>query len=176
MCYVVTDGEFGIKLNNNKPEICSIDSCANFNDIEMAKKLFDNLPKAIKQKGFEVKELLICNKKLPDDIKCWEKRLADVKEVVKEAQKRREYLLKELSNMDKNLNNINHEIELISNLDMYGGYLLYVKQRKLLRERREIKDEIRLLTVMLGANMNAIAKNAVGKEINKMEERVYLYR
>lgn len=53
-----------------------------------------------------------------------------------------------IKNLEDQLNDLNHEIELSNPKDMYGGYLMYKQIKELRMTRRRAKDENQLLQDM----------------------------
>ena len=53
-----------------------------------------------------------------------------------------------IKRIEDELNDLNHEIELADNKDMYQGWLLYKQIRELRIERRRCKEEVELLKDM----------------------------
>lgn len=81
-------------------------------------------------------------KDLSSNITCWIEKFGTCEDVLNEAQQRYTELIKRLKNVDNDILNILHTIELEKTKDMYKGWLLY-KDIKINREkRREIKDDI----------------------------------
>ena len=88
------------------------------------------------------------------NITCWIEKFGTCEDVLNEAQQRYTELIKKLKNVDNDILNILHTIELEKTKDMYKGWLLY-KDIKLNREkRREIKDEILIIEFVFSSKQS----------------------
>jgi len=177
--YIISNGSVGIEINgNNKPVVTSINNCSIFEQMEIANNILDTLPDKIKDETLKVVKAIGTTREVTNRVDKWREKAREIEVMSKEAIRRSNELKHELSRVDLELENVKHEIEMSKNKDMHKGWVLYAKQRELLRNRREIKDEFSVLQIMLGVTMNNIAKNgsSVEKAISKMEKRKYVYR
>ena len=80
-----------------------------------------------------------------------------------------------IKSIEDELNDINHEIELSSSKDMYGGYLMYKQIKELRMRRRRAKDENQLLQDMydyLKSPQSQTFKNKI-QQIQGESSKVY---
>lgn len=78
----------------------------------------------------------------------------------------------QLSNVDKEITDIQHYIEFYS-LDAAKGYKAYRMLKERLTKRRFIKDEIRRADYFIAGTATDFSHGAVTKRINNMEHRQY---
>lgn len=86
---------------------------------------------------------------VPTNVMTWTNRVAQCNELFSDAKERKDELYECLSNVDKNLSNILHKIELQNNMNACMGYMQYKAIKECLKKRRVIKDEIYILDVIL---------------------------
>lgn len=96
-----------------------------------------------------------------------------VGEVMEQATQRRDELLDALSNVDSEISDINHYIELAEDLNAYQGYLAYRMLRQKLRQRRRIKDEIGVIQMIGSSEIGQEEFDRIGRRIRGMENRIY---
>ena len=169
---VITNDKLYIRLGfDGSPVTCSKSNAQVF-DKEKAENILKNLPKVLKNFHFKVKIIsksdkdVLQNKEVSDKQKqeeprkyirndsyvpCeavlkWVEKAKQCSEFANEAIKRRSVLHKKLSNVDRELSNCMHQIELEKWKSGCDGYKLYKQEKEILERRRKIKDELSILS------------------------------
>lgn len=186
--------EVYIKLNNNgQPVTCSSSEKGEF-EYSKAKNIFNNLPKVMKKFHFrvdaipeikskeikEVKEKILKDAgyyKLSEDVIGWIDKFGTCADILNEAKDRKKQLQEALSNVDRELLNILHIIEIEPPKDLYRGWLLYKQIRENRIRRRKIKDEALIIgNILKRINSSYMERENVRNAVNGLMNRKYTFR
>lgn len=188
--YVITDGTRWIMRDRKGKYVpTSCEALADtFGNKEANSILQNNLSKALKscfhlQKIDEPPALVkqITQKEIKENtenvlvaenIKYWVDKVNGLNGLASEALHRKDELLSQLSKVDQELSDINHYIE-FCNLNAAQGYKAYkmIKERRI--KRRSIKNELEVLSIILGKKISDTASDEIQKAIAGMDKRTY---
>ena len=188
--YVITDGSRWITKNRNGkyvPTTCEA-LADTFGNKEANSVYNNNLSKALKS-CFQVmkvdkppelvkqitQENVNENTETPsnsENIQYWIDKISDLNGLASEALHRKDDLLSQLSKVDQELSDIDHYIEFV-NLNAAQGYKAYkmIKDRRIIR--RSIKNELDVLSIILGKKISETATDEIQKAISGMDKRTY---
>ena len=181
-----------IRLNDNgTPETCGRNMAQRFENSK-ARNILDHLPKTMKKFHFRVeaipdeiihkpeivKENVIVESHhtVPEAVKIWVSRVKNCNDLAQDATKRKEELLKALSNVDRDLSNHLHKIEFTKWKNGSEGYKAYKAVKIILERRRRIKDELIIVQSILSSNLESMAANHVEKVANNLSNRIFSMR
>lgn len=105
----------------------------------------------------------------------WEDRILSLNAFVEDAEKRRQELSDMISNVDKEIIDIQHYIEL-NNLNCYQGWLAFKMLQNRLRKRRKIKNELQVLSQLGDCKIDSSMLGGILKAIKELDNRVYTPR
>lgn len=91
---------------------------------------------------------------------------------VQNAEQRREALTTALSDVDKEISDINHYIE-FGQFNAYQGWLAFKMLRGRLKKRRKIKDELQILIQLGECKVNSAMIEDIKASIEKLDTREY---
>ena len=188
--YVITDGTRWIMRDRKGKYVpTSCEALADVYSNKQANSIFQNqLSKALKscfhlQKIDKVPALVkqITQKEIKENtenvlvaenIKYWVDKVNGLNGLASEALHRKDELLSQLSKVDQELSDINHYIE-FCNLNAAQGYKAYkmIKERRI--KRRSIKNELEVLSIILGKKISDTASDEIQKAIAGMDKRTY---
>lgn len=183
-----------IRLNSNgKPVTCAEQQKTLF-EYSKAKNILGSLPKTLKRLNFKVdpvpdipdkenaikqaEKRVIQNQNyiVSDSLARWIEKFGICDDILKEAEKRRDELNRELSNIDKQFINLVHEIEFEGKVDLYGGW----QERNQIKENRErrraIKDELVIISNVLRMDFRNLDRETVNKAVVGLANRKFTYR
>lgn len=160
---------------------------------QKAKNILDSLPKTLKRLNFKAEPILDVGKNklnssedrktiknenyiIPDQITQWIEKFGICDDILKEAQKRKEELVRLLSDADKEFSNMVHKVELEEKIDMYGAWEEKNKWRKNRRKRREIKDELLIISNVLKMDFRNLDRSTIDKVVRGLAKRKFTYR
>ncbi len=199
---VITNDKLYIRLGfDGSPVTCSKSNAQVF-DKEKAENILKNLPKVLKNFHFKVKIIsksdkdVLQNKEVSDKQKqeeprkyirsdsyvpCeavlkWVEKARQCSEFANEAIKRRSVLHKKLSNVDRELSNCMHQIELEKWKSGCDGYKLYKQEKEILERRRKIKDELIIVNSILDNTKCSVVIRNIEKEFNRLGTRRFEVR
>lgn len=177
-----------IRLNSNgRPVTCTKHDGELF-EFSKAKNIVDSLPKSLKRLHFKVEAIpeLIAKPEekviqkedylVPNNIIKWVEKFGICDEIIKEAQKRKDELHHELTNIDRQFSNLVHQIELEGKVDLYGGWIERNKIKANREKRRNIKDELIIISNVLKMDFRNIDKNEINKAVEGLANRKFTYR
>lgn len=132
----------------------------------------DDPPKLIKQISQEEAQSNTENVLIAENIQYWVDKVSGLNGLASEALHRKDELLSQLSKVDQELSDINHYIEFV-NLNAAQGYKAYkmIKERRI--KRRSIKNELDVLSIILGKKISDTASDEIQKAIAGMDKRTY---
>lgn len=177
-----------IRLNGNgKPVTCAEHEKTLF-EHSKAKNILESLPKTLKRLKFKVEPIPDIIQKteekiiehnnyiVSESLQQWIEKFGICDDILKEAQKRKDELNRELSNIDKQFVNLVHEIEFEGKVDLYGGW----QERNMIKENREkrrnIKDELLIISNVLRMDFRYIDRETINKVIAGLANRKFTYR
>lgn len=97
---------------------------------------------------------------------------ADLEEICKQLQIRKQYLNLALSVADKKRTDIEHYIELTA-LNASQGYRMSRMLKECLKERRDIKNEMEQIDNVLRLNIGVIDQKKIRGVMTKADKKVY---
>lgn len=183
-----------IRLNKNGTAVTCAEHERSLFEESKARNILNGLPKTLKRLNFRLeaipdiksKEELVNSAKkeviennnyiVPDTVKQWVEKFGVCDDILKEAQKRREELNRELSEIDKAFSNIVHKIELEDRIDMYGAWKERIDVQKNRRKRREIKDEMLVISSVVKMDFRNLDRNTIDKVVAGLAKRKFTYR
>lgn len=191
--YVITDGSRFIYRNySNKFVPTSSETMADIFSKKQAEAIYNNsLPKALKSVFYvekydmppnDIKQVTKeeINKNIEkaiisENIQIWLDKVSELNGLRSDASKRKEELCKQLSDVDKELSDINHYIE-FCNLNAAQGYKAYkmVKERRI--KRRTIKNELVIVDAILENKVRDPIIEQIKKIIRNLDDRTYTPR
>lgn len=185
MDYVIkNNNKVYIRINNGKVETCSENYKSIFSESK-AKNILSSLPKTLKRYNFHVEavpDILPKTKEnktyvVPEEVSRWINKFGTCGEILAEAKARSDILIAQINSCDEQLIDIAHEAELESDLNMYKGYLIYVRLRDNQRMRRKLKDELLIISDVLDdVSPSKLHKSRIQKAVNGLLHRKYKYR
>lgn len=201
MDYIITNRKEAIRLDSaGRPCTCNHKVAQRFSE-EKARHIKEYLPKTLQRFHFQVERAgeesvdvpnvdpqmasIPSESKVITDsyrtgvpvcVQTWVNKVKSFNGLAKEAEQRREFLNRKLSDADKEIENVKHEIEFSQNMNICDGYSEYKKMRELLRKRREIKDELFIVTLILSSNLSAVSQNQIERSAEGLANRKYKYR
>lgn len=192
MDYMITNPNKKIYMrldSNGYPETCVKQKAQKF-EYSKAKNILNNLPKTLKKFHFKVQAVSeIVDKEdkkeevfistyyiVSDRVNQWVERVKDCNGLAKDATERKNELLDALSNVDKDLSNHLHRIELTKWKNGCDGYKEYKEIKNILEKRRNIKDELTVVSSILEANLQSIASNRIQEVVDRLSNRVFNIR
>lgn len=201
MNYVVTNGKLYIRLNaEGSPVTCSKANAQLF-EKDKAENIHKNLPKVLKNFHFVVKPVsksdqeILQNKTNSDNVQSeekkyirkdsyipcdevvqWIEKSKQCSEFVEDATRRRTILHKKLANVDRELSNCMHQIELEKWKSGCDGYKLYKLEKEILEKRRQIKDELVIIQSVLDNTKCTIGIKNIEKTFNRLGTRRFEIR
>ena len=201
MDYIITNRKEAIRLDPaGRPCTCNHKVAQRFPE-EKARHIKAHLPKTLQRFHFQVERAgeetvdvpdvdpqtvnipgeskVIMNTYragVPSCVQAWVSKVKSFNGLAKEAEQRKEFLNGKLSDTDKEIENVKHEIEFSQNMNVCDGYSEYKKMRELLRKRREIKDELFIVTLILSSNLSAVSQNQIERSAEGLANRKYKYR
>lgn len=173
-----------IRINNGKIETCSENYKSIFSESK-AKNILSSLPKTLKRYNFHVEAVPDIPPKtkenktyvVPEEVSRWINKFGTCGEILAEAKARSDILIAQINSCDEQLIDIAHEAELESDLNMYKGYLIYVRLRDNQRMRRKLKDELLIISDVLDdVSPSKLHKSRIQKAVNGLLHRKYKYR
>ena len=188
--YVITDGSRWIMRDrNNKYIPTSNEALADvFGNKEANSVYQNNLPKVLKS-VFHIQKIDTPPKlvkqithaevqenietvSIAENIQYWVDKISGLNGLASEALHRKEELTNQLSQVDKELSDINHYIEFV-NLNAAQGYKAYkmIKDRRI--KRRSIKNELNVLSIILGKKISDSVTDEIQKAVSGMDRRTY---
>ena len=188
--YVITDGTRWIMRDRNKKYVpTSNEALADIfsnkeansvyqNNLSKAlKSVFhvekiDKPPALIKQISHEEVKSNTETVSVAENIQYWVDKVSGLNGLAAEALHRKEELINQLSEVDKELCDINHYIE-FCNLNAAQGYKAYkmIKDRRV--KRRSIKNELEVLNMILGKKLSESVTNEITNAVSGMDKRIY---
>ena len=182
-----------IRLNKNGTPVTCAEYEKTLFEQSKAKNILAGLPKTLKRLNFKVEPILdvgqnklnssedrktIKNENyiIPDQITQWIEKFGICDDILKEAKKRKEELVKLLSDVDKEFSNMVHEVELEEKIDMYGAWEERNKWRRNRRKRREIKDELLIISNVLKMDFRNLDRSTIDKVVRGLAKRKFIYR
>lgn len=132
----------------------------------------DTPPKLVKQITHEEVQENTETPSIAENIQYWLDKLSGLNGLAAEALHRKEELINQLSEVDKELCDINHYIE-FCNLNAAQGYKAYkmIKDRRI--KRRSIKNELDVLSIILGKKLSESVTDEIQKAVSGMDKRTY---
>ena len=112
----------------------------------------------------------------PIEVETWLDKIKSCNGLAKEALCRKNELLCQLSNVDRELSNCLHEIELCKNMNACNGYKEYRRIKIILEKRRIIKDELIVVKSILSSNLQSIGSDRIQKVIDGLGNRKFTIR
>ncbi len=97
-------------------------------------------------------------------------------ETIRKIKQRVAYLSSKVSDIEKEIVDIEHFIELETVQNAAGGYKLYRKLRELLSERRYCKDQIEILSAGQSAGWNEDFLKVANEAKSSLDNRIYTVR
>lgn len=188
--YVITDGSRFIYRNHqNKYVPAPGEAMADIYTLKQAESIFKNSLSRPLRKVFRIEkrdESSTNLKQVPqiglkketeklgnsDNIQMWIDKISNMNGLVKEVEGRREFLLKQLSNIDQEISDCLHYIEFYK-LNAAQGYTAYklIKERRI--KRRSIKNELYILEIILNKGFEEPLVEEINTAIYKMDKRTY---
>lgn len=112
----------------------------------------------------------------PVEVQGWLDRVKECNGLAKDAASRKAKLIQQLSNVDRELSNCLHEIELSENMNACNGYKEYRRTKIILEKRRLIKDELSVVDSILTSNLQSMATDRIQKVVNGLGKRRFVIR
>ena len=195
MDYMITNSnrKVYIRLNDyGLPVTCDKQYAQRF-ESSKAHNILENLPKTMKKFHFKVvaipeipqKEDIqlvqkVIQKKnyIPSEkVTRWIEKFGMCGDILNEARQRKEELLVELSNVDKEFSNIIHQIELEDKVNMYIGWQERNKIKVNREKRRDIKDEIMIVeNVLKEVDASCLQRERIKKSVEGLADRKFTFR
>lgn len=200
MDYLITNSSKNlyIRLDDKGHPVTCVKSLAQRFESSKAKNVLDNLPKTLKNFHFKIKavpevETVVVHKDddnneerdkvlistcymIPKRVNQWVERVKNCNDLAKDADKRKGELIEALSNVDKDLSNCLHKIELTKWKNGCDGYKEYKAVKSILERRRGIKDELTVVQSILESNLQSMASDRIEKVVKRLENRVFNIR
>jgi len=164
--YIITDGSRFIYKNHSGKYVPT-------GSITMAdiytKKQVESI---VKQVSIQDLEKNVEKVAVADNIQIWIDRIADINGLTQEASKRKEILLQQLSDVDKEICDVMHYIE-FAKLNAAQGYKAFkmIKDRRI--KRRSIKNELNIISVILSKKFSDSISKEIIKTVENMDKRTY---
>lgn len=183
-----------IRLNENGKAVTCTEFDKTLFELSKAKNVLNCLPKTLKKLNFKVeavpdigipKSITKENEKkviqqkdyMPsENVIRWIEKFGICDDILTEAKERKDELCNMLSNCDKEISNELHKIELESNKNACAGYLEYVKVKTILKKRREIKDELMIISNVLRMDFRCLNHENIRKAVNGLANRKFTLR
>ncbi len=105
----------------------------------------------------------------------WKTGINTMTDFVLDAEARKDELNKEMSDIDKEITDIQHYIEL-NNLNAYQGFLAYKMLQGRLRKRRKIKNELHVLSQLGSCKIDSAMLIDVQNAIKELDNKTYTPR
>lgn len=170
-------------------------SMATYFEKEKAKNVLKNLPKTLRKFNFSIfgnynapdlgsaesnvdEDNVIFNAayRKSDSVDFWINKMKEFQEFSGKALKRKSQLVQDLSNVDKEVSNCIHKIELTNWKNGCDGYKEYRTLKMVLEKRRKIKDELIVVSSILNSHLNEIEIEEFEKTVNWLNNRVFKIR
>ncbi len=184
-----------IRIVDGKPVTCTKTNMQRF-EYSKACNILAHLPKTMHKFHFKVEPIRepITKDKPPDnnvqpvkrcikkeyttpiEVQGWLNRVKECNGLAKDAASRKAELIQQLSNVDKELSNCLHEIELSGNMNACNGYKEYRRTKIILEKRRVIKDELSVVESILTSNLQSMATNRIQKVVDGLGKRKFVIR
>ena len=113
---------------------------------------------------------------MSESLQQWIEKFGICDDILKEAQRRKEELNRELSNIDKQFVNLVHEIEFEGKVDLYGGWQERNQIKENREKRRNIKDELLIISNVLRMDFRHIDRETINRTIAGLANRKFTYR
>lgn len=182
-----------IRLNENGVAVTCTEHEKTLFEQSKAKNILKCLPKTLQRLNFKVEPILdigqnklslSADKKviqndnyiIPDQIAQWVNKFGICDDILKEAQKRKEELIRLLSDTDREFSNMVHKVELEERLDMYGAWKERLEWQRNRRKRRKIKDELLVVSSVLKMDFRNLDRNTIDKVVKGLAKRKFTYR
>lgn len=182
------DKKIYIRLNNGQPETCVESVAQKFSDTK-AKNILNNLPKTMRKFNFMIvtvpdeenhisttvqpTTIKNVNYVVPNTVTSWMARAEQCNSLVVDAKHRKDELFEQLSDVDKELSNCLHIIEMTNWKNGCEGYKEYKKIKQILEKRRTIKDELSVVQSISRCNIEHFSVDHV---VNKLKNRDFTIR
>lgn len=188
--YIITDGERFIYRNHSGKYVPTHgEAMADLFTKKQAESIYNHqLPKALKSvfhverydkppdgvKQVNQNDLENNTEKvmIAENIQVWLDRLSDMNGLTKDILHRKEELFKQLHKLDDELLDIEHWIE-FSRFNGVQGYMACKELKDCRLRRRTVKNEIQVLDIILGKNIEKIIGEEIQKRISEMDNRSY---
>ena len=178
-----------IRLNSNGRPVTCVEHDKTLFEFSKAKNIVDSLPKTLKRLHFKVEAIpeIIAKEEeekviekenylVSNNITKWIEKFGICDDILKEAQKRKDELHRELTNIDRQFSNLVHQIELEGKVDLYGGWIERNKIKENREKRRDIKDELIIISNVLKMDFRNIDRNEINKAVEGLANRKFTYR
>lgn len=177
-----------IRLNQQGAAVTCAEHDKTLFEQSKAKNVLQSLPKTLKKLNFdvvavpdvikssEIKVIESENYIVSDSISQWIEKFGICDDILKEAQKRKDELNLELSNVDKQFSNMIHEIEFEGCVDLYGGWKERNKLKENREKRRNIKDELIVISSVLRMDFRNLDRDILNKVVTGLAKRKFTYR
>lgn len=107
-----------------------------------------------------------------ENIQKWLEKIEDLNGLINDVLKRKEELNRQLSEVDKELSDIDHYIE-FTNLNAAQGYKACKMRKDRRIRRRSIKNELAVLEVILNKKISESFSDEITKVVQNMDKRTY---
>lgn len=188
--YVITNGDYYIRKDdktNKYVPVHSLKYALQFEGEMQAKAILKNsISKSVKQ-GYFVKTLEfastitvnqdkqreLCAKEVQQaNVADFADKVKDIARVLSHAQIRKTELLSKLSDIDKQVVDIEHYIE-FGKFNACQGFMAFKMLQNALRQRRKYKNEIEMLSQVEECRLNVTAIATFASKISGIENKVY---
>ena len=190
MDYVIkNDRNVYVKLNKQGCLVTCVEAVKGIFEYSKAKNLLASMPKSLKRFNFKLKAISEITEKpkeetviekedyiLSDEVNKWLEKFGTCDEIITEAKERREELVIMLSNVDKELSNELHKIELEKSKNAYQGFLEYKQLKSIMEKRRNIKDELMIISNVLKMDFRSFKGEDIQKAIKGLAARKFTFR
>lgn len=188
--YVITNGDYYIRKDdktNKYVPVHSLKYALQFESEMQAKAILKNsISKNIKSGYFvkilefastiivnQDKQRELCAKEVQQaNISDFADKVKDIANVLSHAQTRKNELLSKLSDIDKQVVDMEHYIE-FGKFNAYQGYMAFKMLQNALRQRREYKNEIEMLSQAEECQVNVMAIAKFANKISNIESKTY---
>lgn len=183
-----------IKLSENGKTVTCSESNKGLFEYSKAKNILNSLPKTLRKLKFEIEavpeiapknEREIIKKEITrredyvpsENITRWVEKFGTCADILDEAKQTEEQLVLELEQVDKELLDLLHIIEIEKTKDLYSAWKIYKNIKSNRQKRRNMKDELLIVeNVLKDVDPKYLRRKRVQRAIDGLLNRKYTFR